>query len=107
MSPNLRTCLALIGATAFVTTSALAAPSSVDVSYVRADLSKPQAAQVLYKRIQFAARNVCHEPESRELTRYAAYRRCYDTAVETAVANVDATALTALHRSRTQRTAAG
>jgi UrcA family protein len=101
---------ALLGTAVFMTTGAISAPQSVSaigVSYVKADLTQPEAAQSLYKRIQHAARMVCHEPSIRELARYEEYRQCCATAVDAAVAKVDATALTALHRSRTQRTAAG
>src|ERR1700730_1372849 len=43
----------------FATTGAIAAApaSEVELSFVRADLSQPEAAQSLYKRIQCAARN--------------------------------------------------
>jgi UrcA family protein len=101
---------ALLCTTAFATTGAIAAaPTSTEVavSYVRADLSQPEAARSLYKRIQFAARSVCQEPPIRELARNIKYRQCYESAVDAAVAKVDSSALTALHRSRTQRSAAG
>jgi UrcA family protein len=114
MSPTNRHCatltgLILLGAGALSTTGALAsAPdNSLGVSYVKADLSQPASAESLYKRIQFAARTVCHEPNPHELSRFANYRLCVATAVDAAVAQVDATALTALHRSKTQRSAAG
>ena len=101
---------ALLCTTTFATTGAIAAaPTSTEVavSYVRADLSQPEAARSLYKRIQSAARSVCHEPPARELVRHIKYQQCYESAVDAAVAKVDASALTALHRSRTQRSAAG
>jgi UrcA family protein len=102
---------ALLCTTAFATTGAIAAaltPDEIAVSYVRADLSEPKAARSLYKRIQAAARSVCHEPSSvGELAPYMKYRQCYESAVDAAVAKVDASALTALHRSRVQRAAAG
>ncbi len=77
------------------------------VKYVRADLATPAGAKKLYWRIQLAARLVCHMSDVRELSQISAYRTCYDNAVENAVAEVNATQLTALHRSRTQRLAAG
>ena len=101
---------ALLCTTAFATTGALAAapaPNEIELSYVKSALSQPEAAQSLYQRIQFAARSVCHEPPSRELASYMKYRQCYESAVDAAVAKVDASALTALHRSRMQRSAAG
>ncbi|HWM68188.1 MAG TPA: UrcA family protein [Steroidobacteraceae bacterium] len=113
MSPTNRhrgtlTGLIVLGAAAFNTTGALASASenSLGVSYVKADLSQPASAESLYKRIQFAARTVCHEPNPHELSRFANYRLCVEKAVDAAVTQVDATALTALHRSKTQRSAA-
>jgi UrcA family protein len=100
----------LLCTAAFMATGAVAARQPVDsinVRYVAADLTKPEAAQTLYKRIQYAARMVCHEPGITELNARAVYMRCYEHAVGEAVAKVDATALTALHKSRMQRNAAG
>jgi UrcA family protein len=74
---------------------------------VQADLADPAAAAALYKRIQRAARLVCEQPFGREVDRYMEFQKCYDSAVDTAVANVNATALTAVHHQRTLRTAAG
>jgi UrcA family protein len=96
--------LTLLSAAALSTTSALAStpspPMSLAVSYVRADLARPSYVEALYKRIKFAARSVCREYEGYDLVRLANHRHCYETAVDTAVAQVAATSLTALHRSR-------
>jgi UrcA family protein len=103
--------LTLLCSAALLTTGAIGAqphaPPTVDVSYVKADLSKPEAAEALYKRIQAAARRVCQEPSGHELWWQNIYRHCYEKAVEDAVVKVDSTTLTAVHRSRTQRSAAG
>jgi len=102
--------LAVLCTAAFLTTGAVAATEtqeSVHVSYVAADLARPEAAEALYLRIQRAARAVCHEPDIRQLTDNIKYKRCYARAVENAVAKVDATALTAVHRSKMQRSAPG
>ena len=101
---------ALLCTAAFTATGAIAAESpsnAIELSYVKAELSQPKSAELLYKRIQFAARTVCHEPAVRELARYAIYKRCFDEAVDATVAKIDASTLTALHRSRMQRSAAG
>jgi UrcA family protein len=101
---------ALLCTAAFMATGAIAGPQAVDsinVSYMAADLTQPEGARSLYLRIQRAARVVCREPDIRELAAHTAYERCYERAVDDAVAKVDATALTALHRSKTQRSAAG
>jgi len=101
---------ALLCTAAFAATAAIASPLAVDsinVSYVATDPTQPEGARSLYLRIQQAARAVCHEPDIRDLTAHTAYQRCYARAMDDAVAKVDATALTALHHSKTQRSAAG
>jgi UrcA family protein len=101
---------ALLCTATFITTGASAATlamKSVDVSYVAADLTRPADAQKLYARIQRAARVVCSEPDIRDLPIRAAYLQCYNQAVDNAVAQVNASALTALHRSKTQRGTTG
>ena len=80
---------------------------SQSVNYVKEDLQNPALAEALYQRIQRAARQVCHQPDAREVDRYRMYRACYNRAVETAVENVDATALTAVHHSHSRTQAAG
>ena len=81
--------------------------AAIRVTYHSSDLTEPRSAERLYGRIQNAARKVCEEPGIRELARYAEYQRCYRNALDTAVAKVDATALTALHQNRMQRRATG
>src|ERR1700730_7771249 len=101
---------ALLCTAAFIATGAVAAPQledSVHLSYVTADLTQPEGAKRLSLRIQRAARMDCHAPDLRELPAWGKYQRCYDRAVDDAVAKVGASALTALHRSKTQRNAAG
>ena len=75
---------------------------SLNVEYVQADLADPAAAKALYGRIQRAARMVCDAPAVREIDRYLEYKTCYTRAVDAAVAAVGATALTAVHRGKTQ-----
>jgi UrcA family protein len=95
---------------AFMATGAHAAAQvedSIHLSYVAADLTQPEGAKTLYRRIQRAARKVCHGPDIRDVSALADYDRCYQRAVDDAVAQVDVSTLTALHRSKTQRNAAG
>lgn len=102
--------LILLGTAALSSTAALADDPSVlslSVRYVQSDLQNPAAAEKLYKRIEHAARIVCREPDVRELDRFPVYKECYARAVDTAVANVGATALTAVHRSHGHTQAAG
>lgn len=98
---------ALICTAAFMATGAVHAGNEVHVSYVAADLTRPEAAQALYQRIQRAARVACNEPDIRDLAAYTVFKQCYERAVDEAVVKVDATVLTALHRSKTQRNAPG
>lgn len=51
----------------------------------------------LYRRIQSAAHQVCAPLESRELARLRYYNRCLNDAVSMAVAQVNSSALTAIH----------
>jgi|SwirhirootsSR2_FD_contig_31_4381551_length_575_multi_2_in_0_out_0_1 UrcA family protein len=81
--------------------------NSIAVSYAPADVMRPEAAQALYLHIQRAAKMVCREPDIRELTIYAGYQQCFDRAVEDAVAKVNVSTLTALHRSKVQHSTAG
>ena len=74
---------------------------SINVSYVTADLATSDGAEKLYRHIQRAAKAVCHEPSVRDLRRFQLFQQCYERAVDTAVAKVDSSALTALHRSKT------
>jgi UrcA family protein len=103
--------LVLLSTAAFGSAAALATePSetpSLNVSYVQADLQDSASAEALYHRIQHAARIVCHQPDAREVDRYHLYKVCYQRAVDTAVTNVGATALTAVHRSHSRTQAAG
>jgi UrcA family protein len=101
----------LLGTAALSSTVALAADPptvvSLSVKYVKADLENAASAEALYRRIQRAARRVCQEPEVREVDRYRIYEACYDRAVDTAVANVGATALTAVHHSHSRTQTSG
>jgi UrcA family protein len=98
---------ALICTAALMATGAAQAQKSVHVSYVASDLTRPEAALVLYQRIQRAARVACNGADIRDLTAYTVFKQCFDRAVDEAVAKVDATVLTAVHRSKTQRNAPG
>ena len=106
--------IAVLCAAAFTAAGAIAAPrsdtdavSSMNVKYLEADLARPDGPQFLYRRIQGAARLVCHEPDLRDLSAQTKFQHCFERAVDAAVAKVNVTALTAYHRSKTQRSAAG
>jgi len=74
--------------------------SDVVVSYQDLDLSRPADVQALYHRLQHASSSVCGQmPARKELSRHLAWQRCYDAALDGAVAQVDAPQLLALHRA--------
>ena len=79
----------------------------IRVSYSPRALQDPQEAKKLYARIQAAAHEVCAAPDIRELKLVQYYHRCYERAVDLAVSNVNATELTSIHQSHTQRVAGG
>jgi UrcA family protein len=72
---------------------------SVTVSLERYDLSKQSDADLLYVRLQRAAREVCRPLESRELSFKRLHTQCFENALQNAVASVDDVKLTALHQS--------
>jgi UrcA family protein len=84
-----------------------AAPS-VKVHFGDLDLTKPAGVDTLYRRIQQAARMVCRDSASPyEIGRARVFRKCYDTAIDTAVSDVSAPLLTARHDgNKSKRTAA-
>jgi UrcA family protein len=76
------------------------APPSKKVSYANLNLSRPADVQVLYMRLKMAAAGVCGgEPEPREMSQYAHWRRCYEPALHAAVTQIDAPELLSLYRS--------
>lgn len=77
---------------------------SVTVSYRDLDISKPWGLEVLYSRIQSAARGVCSlDQPPRELARAHAARTCYRSAVDNAVNQINRPMLTALHRVKSRQ----
>ena len=80
---------------------------SVTVQYSDLDLTRPEGAQALYRRIEAAAREVCGHADIRELRSFREARRCREQAVDEAVRQVNVGALTALHQKRTTRPASG
>lgn len=90
----------------------LAAPAAdqvlaVVVSYADLDVSKAAGIEVLYGRIDQAARKVCAPLASREVRRMLLWRHCREQAVANAVASINRPMLTALYRSRTAPSASG
>ena len=90
-----------IGAAALctLTTPAVASEQDAPTKTVRfddLDISKAAGAEVLYRRIQAAAQEVCLLYVSRDLHLVAVQRACIEQAIDNAVRSVNAVALTEL-----------
>jgi UrcA family protein len=90
-----------LGVTCAGTAHAADVPS-ISVSYKDLDLTRPADAQVLYARLQRAARAACDTIETGPaLQRRAAFERCYSAALASAVQQVNAPQVLALHQAAT------
>ena len=71
----------------------------VHVSYVRKDLSDPNAAGMLYNELRHASSKVCGKSFSRsdDLESFARYQACYRQTLHDAVKQVNAPALLAIY----------
>ena len=70
------------------------------VSYADLDLSRPEGAKALYRRIQGAARSVCGGEPALDLGQRRIWQDCYNNAVADAVAKVNNPLLTAEYEHR-------
>jgi UrcA family protein len=79
-------------------------PPSINVSYSTLDLSKPAAAETLYRRIRQAARSVCAESYRGmgPLRPYSDKKKCEATAIGKAVSDVNHPLLSALWQKQTR-----
>lgn len=101
---------ALIASTAaLITLPAMAGTTSepgakqLDVSVAGYDLTKSADAQIVYYKIQKAAKRVCRSTLVRETLRERMDEmQCREDAIESAVAQLDASALTFVMLERTQ-----
>ena len=83
--------LAALSATMLVGVSHAASQDSVHsqaVAYQDLDLNSSAGVQALYRRVQFAAEQVCGEAGTRELARLQIKKACVDRAVSEAMATV-------------------
>jgi UrcA family protein len=79
------------------------AESSIKIKFSDLDFSQPEAAAVLYGRIEMGARLVCEDSASPwDARRSTTFQRCYTAVIEDAVARVNQPRLTALHREKTK-----
>ncbi len=75
----------------------------VVVSYGDLDLSSSEGVHELYKRIEFAAREVCPYADARELGQVALNRACRNAAISRAVRDVKSPQLVALRAEHVKR----
>lgn len=72
------------------------------VRFADLDLNRTAGADLMFSRLERAARDVCgEEPSPRELSKRSRYRACVAASLERAVAVVDAPLVTARHTGRT------
>lgn len=74
-------------------------PPSLTVNFSDLDISKPTGARTLYRRIQQAARIVCDVHLAKDPQKAARARACYETAVASAVNQIDRRAVLAVHQA--------
>jgi UrcA family protein len=75
------------------------------VSYAELDINKPRGLEVLYGRIQRAAKVVCgFDFSPQELARSRQAKACYNHAIDDAVRQINRPTLTAFHRAKTRAT---
>ena len=96
--------LGLASANSFATTSDDGV-RSIKVSYGELDLSKSSGAETLYRRIKKAAYVVCGAYDSPMPWSYTAKSKCFKTAIDDAVGQVNSPLLTSLHRNENTRLA--
>jgi UrcA family protein len=77
------------------------------VKFAELDVTERDGAQVLYRRLQHAAKIVCRRYSSRDPQRAAMERKCVKTAVANAVHETHQSQVVALHRATTQRKGSG
>jgi UrcA family protein len=75
------------------------ATPQVLVHFADLDLAKLEDAAALYHRLHAAAEVVCRPQEVRESPRAAAFRKCVQSALTSAVMRVDQENLTAYYRA--------
>ena len=73
----------------------------ITVHFADLDLTRSEAAAVLYQRLAGAAKTVCTSLEGRDLASQMRFKSCVDTAIGSAIAKVDRPVLTAYYKTRT------
>jgi UrcA family protein len=98
------TAFTALGIASGITTGSHAAePPSIKVAYAGLDVSQPMGAQLLYRRLQQAAQDVCGQLDPIDVSAYVRWQSCYDGALQRAVLQVNAPELLAVYRSDAER----
>ena len=93
---------------AFAADSDFQTGSSVKVKFGDLNLGTAEGVQVLYKRIEKAARRVCNDDaEPGDPRWHSHWRYCYKTAVAKAVSDVNNQWLTAMHQQKSGQAPVG
>ena len=102
--PRAKFGLLVLGGFAGVMAAGAASAASPDdnvptivVKYSEQSLATDEGVYSLYRRITTAARQVCPEASSRELSRLRQVEQCRDQAITRAIRKVDNSRLAALH----------
>ena len=77
------------------------APAHLAVSYADLNLDSDAGTAVLYMRLKQAARQVCGDWDTRDLSRGLAATACINKAMSHAVARVNSPMLTSLYEAKT------
>ncbi|HSC07449.1 MAG TPA: UrcA family protein [Steroidobacteraceae bacterium] len=78
--------------------------SNITVKFRDLDLAKAEGVATLYQRIERSARLVCTDSSSPyDAGRVQTFERCYQAAIQDAVASINQPQLTALHRAKTEK----
>lgn len=70
---------------------------TITVRYAELNLNTADGARVLFRRIKFAAAEVCEPLDGRSLARHAVWQKCYERALADAVRQVNQPRGTALY----------
>ena len=73
------------------------------VAYGDLNLDSEQGAKALYARLRNGAEDVCSSFEGRDLAFKKLWQSCFDSAVASAVAQINRTGLTTLHNQTVSR----
>jgi UrcA family protein len=73
------------------------------VRYADLNLNAADGARVLFRRIKFAAAEVCEPLNGRALAQHVIWQKCYERALADAVSQVNQPRVTALYRGVANR----